>query len=157
MAEEVKILRIQNGNQLLALEKSKLDLEERLEDWLTADISVLSDDLLVIDRQTQTDFGSFIDLLCLDRSGDVVIVELKRNKTPREVTAQVLDYASWVKGLSHEAITILADKFLSSQDLTLEVAFEQKFGGKLPEVLNDSHNMLIVGSEIDASTERIIR
>lgn len=36
-------------------------------------------------------------------------------------------------------------------------AFSQRFGGKeLPEVLNEQHKMLIVASEIDDSSERII-
>jgi hypothetical protein len=39
----------------------------------------------------------------------------------------------------------------------LEEAFSQKFGMDLPEVLNEDHSMLIVGSRIDASTERIIK
>jgi hypothetical protein len=157
MAEEVKIWRIQSGNQLQELRKSKLDLEERLEDWMNEDISILSNDLLVIDRQTETAFGGYLDLLCLNRNGDVVIVELKRDKTPREVTAQVLDYASWVKDLSREMITNIADKYLSSKGLTLEEAFRKRFGLDLPEVVNESHSMLIVGSEIDASSERIVR
>lgn len=157
MAEEVKIWRIQNGNQLQELRKSKLDLERRLEDWMDEDISVLSNDLLVIDRQTRTDFGGEIDLLCLNRDGDVVIVELKRDKTPREVVAQVLDYASWVKELSREAITNISDKYLRPKGHTLGEAFSKRFGLDLPEVLNESHSMLIVGSEIDASSERIVK
>lgn len=157
MAEEVRIWRIQIGNKLQELQRSKLDLEQRLEDWMDEDISVLSNDLLVIDRQTETDFGGYLDLLCLDRKGDVVIVELKRDKTPREVTAQVLDYASWVKDLSREMISSLADKYLSKKGLSLEEAFRKRFGLDLPEVLNESHSMLVVASEIDASSERIIK
>lgn len=157
MAEEVRLWRIRGDNKLQELRRSKLDLEQRLEDWMDEDISVLSNDLLVIDRQTETDFGGYIDLLCLDRKGDVVIVELKRDKTPREVTAQVLDYASWVKELSREVITSLGDQYLSKRGLSLEEAFRKRFGSELPEVLNESHSMLVVASEIDASSERIIK
>jgi hypothetical protein len=46
-------------------------------------------------------------LLCIERTGDLVIVELKRDKTPREITAQTLDYASWVTELSRERISAL--------------------------------------------------
>jgi RecB family endonuclease NucS len=82
MAEEVKIWSIQQGNKLRELQKSRLDLEERIEDWVSEDISILSNDLLVIGRQLPTDFGGFLDLLCLNSNGDTVIVELKRHKTP---------------------------------------------------------------------------
>jgi RecB family endonuclease NucS len=68
--------------------RARLDLESRLESWLGRDICVLDRALLVIGRQVETDFGGIIDLLCLDHAGDIVVVELKRDKTPREITAQ---------------------------------------------------------------------
>jgi RecB family endonuclease NucS len=60
--------------------------------------------LLLIGRQIQTDYGKFIDMLALDQEGNLVIIELKKNRTPREVVAQTLDYASWVQNLSYERI-----------------------------------------------------
>jgi RecB family endonuclease NucS len=41
-------------------------------------------------------FDKYIDLLAIDTSGSVIIIKLKRNKTPRDVVAQVIDYASGV-------------------------------------------------------------
>jgi len=132
-----------------------LDTEARLEKLLIRDISTISDDLLIIGEQVTTDFGGAIDLLCLDRNGDVVIVELKRERTPRDVTAQALDYASWVRDLSAERIIEIANTYLGSEG-SLEEAFKQRFGADLPEALNTDHKMLIVASEIDANSERII-
>ncbi len=156
MAEDVRIWEVLADDSLSEVTRAKLDLEERIETWMTKDPSILADDLLVIGRQVPTDYGGWIDLLCLDRKGDVVIVELKRDKTPREITAQALDYASWVKDLSHDRITEIAASFLGSSG-PLENAFQTRFGTELPEVLNAQHRMLIVASEIDASSERIIR
>jgi hypothetical protein len=156
MAEEVKIWSIQQGNKLRELQKSRLDLEERIEDWVSEDISILSNDLLVIGRQVPTDFGGFLDLLCLNSNGDTVIVELKRHKTPREVTAQVLDYASWVNDLSNDSITSIANEYLGNKG-PLEKAFAERFKKEIPDTLNESHSMLVVASEIDSSSERIIK
>lgn len=156
MPEDVRIWEIIGRNGLREIRKAKLDLEERVENWLERDISILSNDLMVIGRQVETDFSGVIDLLCLDRSGDVVIVELKRDKTPREVTAQILDYASWVKDLSNEKLTEIADRYLGDKG-PLEEAFKSKFGVELPEILNEHHEMLVVSSEIDSSSERIIK
>lgn len=155
MPEDIRIWQVGTGDTLAELEKARLDLEERIETWLEQDISIISDDLLVIGRQATTDFGGIVDLLCLDHNGDVVIVELKRDKTPRDITAQVLDYASWVKDLSNERVTELADQYLKDRG-PLAQAFEQKFDEGLPETLNGHHKMLIVASRIDASTERIV-
>lgn len=156
MPQEVRIWKILDRKNLTEINKGKLDLEERIEEWLEQDISIISDDLLVVGRQIETDFGGYIDLLCLERSGDLVIIELKRQKTPREITAQVLDYASWVKDLSNEKITDIANNYLGDRG-PLKEAFGNQFGVELPEILNEHHKMLVVASEIDGSTERIIK
>jgi RecB family endonuclease NucS len=82
------------------LERVSFEREKWLHDLLEKDVSLISDDLLVIGREVPTDFNRSIDLLCLDDNGDVVIIELKRDIAPRDVLAQILEYASWVDGLS---------------------------------------------------------
>ena len=156
MPDQARIWEIKDSDELNEIKPAKLNLEERIENWLENDISILSEDLLVIGRQVETDFGGVIDLLCFDNNGDLAIIELKRHKTPREITAQVMDYASWAKDLSNERITEIANKYFQEHS-TLEDAFKSRFGGELPEILNESHNMLIVASEIDPSSERIIK
>lgn len=153
MPEDVRLWEV-TGDKLLEVEEARLDLEKRIEEWINRDISILSPNLLVIGRQVPTDYRKFIDLLCMDSSGNLVVVELKRDKTPREVTAQALDYASWIKDLNAERINGIASQYLGKP---LEAAFKEKFGDELPEVVNEDHAMVVVGSEIDDSTERIIR
>ena len=155
MAEDIRIWKIGENDNLQEIKRSQLNLEERIEKWIEEDVSIISEDLLVIGRQIETDFGGVIDLLCLNRMGDMVIIELKRDKTPREITAQILDYASWVKELSNERITEIANQYLKDRG-PLEEAFKRKFGEELPDILNEHHKMLIVASEIDSSSERII-
>jgi hypothetical protein len=42
----------------------------------------------------------------------VVVIELKRNRTPRGVVAQLLDYGSWVRDLEDDDIASIFDAFL---------------------------------------------
>jgi len=156
MPEEVKIWKIIDGDKLKEVKRTRLDREDRLECWLENDISILLEKLLIIGRQVRTDFGGAIDLLCLERNGDLVVVELKRDKTPRDVVAQVLDYGSWVKELSISRITEIANEYLRDKG-TLEEAFKHKFNEDIPEVLNENHKLLIVASDMDSSSERIVR
>ncbi len=156
MPEEVRIWQVLRGDKLKEINRAKLNLEERIEEWLVKDIALLSDELLLIGRQVQTEYAGPIDLLCMDRDANLVIVELKRDKTPREVTAQVLDYASWVNDLSNEVVRSIAGEFLGGSD-KLEEGFRNKFGHELPEIINEQHRMLIVGSELDSSSERIVK
>jgi RecB family endonuclease NucS len=64
--------------KLIEIPSIQIALEKRLEDRLESDISMLDENLLVIGRQVRTDFGSEIDLLCLDNAGDTAVIELKR-------------------------------------------------------------------------------
>ena len=155
MSDEVRLWRVGSGERLQELSRSKLDLEERLQEWLAADISVIAQDLMVIGREVETDYHGYIDMLCVDPAGDLVVIGLKRDKTPREIVAQALDYASWVVDLSSERIVGIAQAYLG--DVSFEAAFRNSFGVDVPELLNGDHRILVVGSMIDASSERIMR
>ena len=78
----------------------KSDHEESvLESWLESNPDGIVEDgkLLMIGRQVTTNLGTFIDLLALDRQGNVVVLELKRDRTPRDTLAQALEYSSFVE------------------------------------------------------------
>jgi len=152
MPIEVGIWRVEKTPQRINI--SAIDSESRLEDMLTADISILSPHLMLIGRQIATSYGTFIDLLAMDRDGNLSVIELKKNKTPREVLAQLLDYASWVQTLSYEDIKeIYVEK---NSGKPFEEGFAETFDTNPPEQLNQSHELLVVASELDPSTERII-
>lgn len=154
--QKVRLWEVISDTELQEIPSDQINLEERLEDWLATDISVLDPNLLVIGRQVPTDFGGTIDLLCLDNAGDTVVVELKKGRTPRDVTAQALDYASWVRDLSHERLTFIAEDYLRDSD-SLDSAFQERFEEPLPDELNLGHRSLIVAESMDSSTERIVR
>jgi hypothetical protein len=154
MAKEIHLWRVQPEGGLNEIRRASLDFEERLQDWLARDISILDPGLLVIGREVETAFGGFIDLLCMDAVGDLVVIELKRDKTPRSITAQALDYGSWITDLSNDRVTAIAESYLG--DKGFEQAFRDRFETDIPETLNGEHRLLIVGSQIDASSERII-
>ena len=64
-------------------------------------------------------------MLCIDRDGALVVVELKQGRTPREVAAQALDYASWAKTLEAGDIERIAKEYLGG---SLEDALQERFG-----------------------------
>jgi len=137
------------------LQAAMLDSEKALEDMIHADVSILSDRWMLIGRQVNTTFGGYIDLLAIDADGSLIIIELKKHKTPRDVIAQAIDYASWVKKLSPEKVADIYAKFSSGG--SLDQAYAERFGSKLEEDdLNQTHQMLVVAAELDPSTERIV-
>ena len=64
-----------------------------LEPWIASHPAIIGTDIAVIGRQVMSKSGS-IDLLGIDKSGNLVIIEIKRDKLPREALAQAIDYAS---------------------------------------------------------------
>ena len=62
---------------------SKLATEKELEDMITARPEILSAEWVLIGRQEKTGFGGIIDLLAIAPDGSLVLIELKRDKTPR--------------------------------------------------------------------------
>jgi hypothetical protein len=84
----------------------------------------------------------------------LVVVELKRDRTPRDVVAQVLDYASWVENLSYDDIAGIYSENNGGKEL--EQAFAEAFEDNPPDELNQNHELIVVASELDPSTERII-
>jgi hypothetical protein len=86
----------------------------------------------------------------------LVLIELKRDRTPREVVAQALDYASWVEQLQASEIAGIYRQYADGADLA--DAFERRFGRVLPEEeLNAGHSIVIVAAELDPASERIVQ
>jgi RecB family endonuclease NucS len=109
-----------SGDALVPVPRGRLSNEEMIETWLTRQPDLLGLDILIIGRQVVTDFQGRIDLLGIDADGDLVIVELKRDRTPREIIAQVLDYGSWTSALSTRQVHEIGVNYLGRR---LELAF----------------------------------
>ncbi|MDQ2841001.1 MAG: endonuclease NucS [Acidobacteriota bacterium] len=152
MSVEIGIWRIDGTPERVPF--TSLQAEKKLEDVLHADLSILDPGLLIVGRQVPTAYGKFIDLLAIDADGDLVVIELKRDRTPREVVAQVLDYGSWVRSLGADSITELYS--VQHHGSPLAAAFVAQFGTELPERLNTGHRLVVVASSLDPETERII-
>jgi hypothetical protein len=141
------------GKDLLEIKCEPLNDEQRLQDWVVKDKSILGIDVLLVGRQVATATGGSIDLLAIDAQGNLVVLELKRDKAPHEIVAQTLDHASWVSDLSYEQIDAITKGFAGKP---LSQEFSDHFGNAIPKTVNTSHSMVILASELDASSERIM-
>jgi hypothetical protein len=134
---------------------SGISSEERLEDILELRIEILGlGRLFQIGRQVITDFGKRIDLLAIDAQGDLYVIELKKDRTPRDVVAQTLEYGFWVQSLSFSAIRELYATHHDGEDF--DSAFTSHFEADIPEAVNTAHHLLVVATGMDLSTEQIV-
>lgn len=143
------------GSSPERLSAASLTSEKQLEDMIVAAPGLLSDEWMLIGRQEGTGYGGIIDLLAIAPDGSLVLIELKRARTPREIVAQALDYAGWVEKLRPEEVAAIYGRFAPGR--SLDDDFRQRFHCQLDEEsLNASHQIVIVAGSLDDSTERIV-
>jgi hypothetical protein len=96
---------------------SELGFKERehLQEWIAYKPNVFGEDLLII----QKEFAGFdetnerLDLLALDKRGNLVIIENKLDDSGRDVTWQSLKYASYCSNLSKSNIREIYQEYLN--------------------------------------------
>ncbi len=107
------------GNQLITAEpttfkEQKLKERQHLQEWIAKSPEVLGEPLLII----QKEFDGFdqtherLDLLALDKSGKLVIIENKLDDSGKDVTWQAIKYASYCSSLSQEEIIDIYASYL---------------------------------------------
>ena len=149
--------------KLVIAKKTDIELESHLESWLENNpwALVQEEPILWIGRQASANVEEstiFPDLLGVDSEGNLVIVELKRSKAPREVVAQLLEYAAWAKELSDEQIQGIAATYFQTgqKETTLQDAFSEMFEDEIP-ALNRKLRLFVIAEEIPSTVLRVSR
>lgn len=157
MTTEIKTWEIINGE--LREVKSDLAAEGRtepydLEEWIASNPEILGTDIAIIGRQVTTRSGP-LDLLGIDRNGNTVIIELKRDKLPREALAQSIDYAADIAEWDIDKINEISLKYTEK---SLEDFLSEEFDEKTIENLNinQTQRILLVGFAIEDSLNRMV-
>lgn len=167
------IFRLEGDNiskaELVIAQETNLELEKHLENWLENSPHALveNESILWIGRQTSaTDEEGTIysDLFGVDFQGNLVIAELKKGRTPRDIIAQILDYAAWAVGLSESKIREIAETYFETRGVfegkTFDDAFKEMF--EIPETdelppLNRALRLFIVAEDIPSRIARVCR
>jgi hypothetical protein len=151
--------------ELIIAQKTNLELETHLEGWLErSPWAIAQEPILWIGRQTTASVEDgiiFPDLLGVDSDGNLVIVELKKGKAPREVVAQLLEYAAWANELSDERIHEIASVYFESrqdfQGMDFQEAFSAVFEVDEAPILNQRLRLIILAEEIPPAVSRVCR
>ncbi len=157
MASEIKSWQIIDG-KLVPLQSSLVSdgKKERndLEKWIKSNPQILGDDIVVIGEQVQTSSGP-LDFLGIDNHGNTIIVELKRDKLPREALAQAIDYASDIAGWEIDRFREICKSYTGQE---LEDILQEKFEDISLEDLtvNQAQRLLLVGTAVEESLGRMI-
>jgi len=125
-----------------------------LEPWIESNPEIVGSDIAIIGRQVMTKSGP-LDLLAVDRSGNLVLIEIKRDKLPREAITQAIDYASDVAEWSIDKISEVCSEY-SHRSLMeyLSESFPDIDVGGLD--INNAQRIILVGFSVESSLERMI-
>ncbi|HOX83211.1 MAG TPA: DUF4268 domain-containing protein [Chryseolinea sp.] len=131
---------------------SELGFKERahLQEWIASNAEALGEKLLII----QKEFSGFnetyerLDLLAIDKSGNLVIIENKLDDSGRDVTWQALKYASYCSTLKKDEIKSIYQSYLNTaepsanaEEKIIEFLEEDNF---IDVVLNQNMNQRII-------------
>jgi len=149
---------------LVPASKTGIPLEKHLEGWIeNSPWAIAQEPLLIIGRQTTAimeEYGIiFPDLLGIDKEGNLAIIELKKGRTPREVVAQLLEYAAWGNDLSDEKIHDIATHYMKSinSEKDMEMLFLETFEADEMPSLNQRLRLFIAAEEISPSVAKVCR
>lgn len=157
MGTEIKAWQIVNGK--LTMVKTELKNEGRtepydLEPWIESNPEIISTDIVIIGRQVMTKSGP-LDLLGFDRSGNLVVIEIKRAELPREALAQAIDYASDISEWTTDKIGEVCSEYSGK---SLDDYVSESF----PDIdfenlsINSTQRIILVGFSIESALERMI-
>lgn len=128
-----------------------LGISERrdLQEWLAKNPVIFGEELLIIQKEFDgfRDTNERLDLLALDKQGNLVIIENKLDDSGREVIWQVLKYASYCSSLNNQNIKDIFKQYLKKEgrDEVAEDLLADFFGDEdYEEKLNNGNSQRII-------------
>lgn len=120
--------------------------------WLEKAPDILGEKLLIIGKNYRLSSGRHVDLLALDRQGNVVIIELKRDSSVISVDWQSVIYAAYFADFTSEDICHIYADYLrvntdSSGQKSEATSLIKDFLGNAFERLNSNQRLLLVAKD----------
>jgi Predicted nuclease of the RecB family len=138
-------------NQLEVVNFSELQVKERfdIEVWVKNNPSILKENLLIISEQVLLPSGRQPDLIALDKSGNLVIIELKRDDSGRDVYWQAITYAAQFSEYAFSDVIDMYESFLKKSGIKESNAKEriEEFVEEDLENINQKQRIFIVSKE----------
>lgn len=131
--------------------REREDLQRRIR----ADVSIIAPDVMVITEEFAdwADSSRRIDLLCLDRDANLVIVELKRTDDAGHADLQALRYAAMVSSMTFRQLVDAHAKYKRAEPSDAEAAVLAFLGWDEPTDEEFGKDVRIVLAAADFSKE----
>jgi hypothetical protein len=121
-----------------------------LEKWVAGSPEVLGEDLLVLATEYILPSKLRIDILALDKSANIVVVELKRDQSGGSIEWQAIKYASYCGSLTAEEIYEILAAFKGIDAAEARSQIERFIDEELDQ-LNRDQRIILVARDFDAN------
>ena len=147
---------IDESGKLTKFNHKPVNEESDIDDFIESNPDVIEPDLRIIGTQVETSTGKLVDVMAIDKDANVVIIEDKKRKMPRDVIAQILDYAVWAETLKdHQLNKIAEENGKLYGHKTLAKMFEEWTGDDDPD-WNENQKLYVIGEDIDNETKDML-
>ena len=134
------------------IERSHIDLEKHLEDWIVNDASLIGQGLTLVGRQVKIDDGR-LDLLAIDSQDRWVVIEVKPGRLHSGALKQALYYASSLARLDTDDVSRLLKGGLR------HLGHEKALSARIKQLLDGEEEreiaLLLVGAGVHPGLERM--
>ena len=149
-------------DKLVAIERTTFDQQgllerQHIQAMLRDQIDIISPDTMVVSEE----FGEWdeskrrIDLLGINKSGNLVVIELKRTEDGGHMELQALRYASMISTLTFSKLVQIYEKYLKARNIELdaEKTLLSFLGWEEPDEDNFAQEVKIVLASAEFSKE----
>ena len=151
--------RFKIGGKYIQKPASEIGIREKnIENWIADNPQLIfpNEEILTIGQSISG--RSMADVLALDTSGNLIIIEIKRDWSNRKTIGQLLEYAAKFKDVSYERLAEEVKKYDKWEegelyDKFLDFADDKEFPRK---DIGKSQRVMIVAPDSDSGLKRII-
>jgi len=123
--------------------KERYDIQE----WIEKNPEIIDDKLLIIGKEVILPTDIRLDLLALDKHSNLVIMELKRDDSGKDVAWQAIKYASYCSNFSPTDIFRQYAEYLGSDEDEAERKIEEFIDAENFEDLNSNQRIILVSKD----------
>jgi len=123
--------------------KERYDIQE----WVEKNPEIIENNLLIIGKEVPLPSDIRLDLLAIDKKSNLVILELKRDDSGRNLDWQAIKYASYCSNFTQSDIFRQFAEYLGTNEDEAETKIEEFIDAENFEELNQHQRIILVSKE----------
>jgi len=141
--ENKNLIKLEHTTFLHKKLKERYDIQE----WVEKNPEIIEEDLLIIGKEVPLPSDIRIDLLAIDKNSNLVIIELKRDDSGRNIDWQAIKYASYCSNFTPTEIFRLYAEYSGTTEDDAETKIEEFINAENFEELNKNQRIVLVSKE----------